>query len=262
MIDTCNNSFVILISSHKIVSAATTRCILLIALGIFTSCQTVQEVSSIVLMPSFMRQAQKVREIARNTNISQCDSENVFSFHGRAVDSLYTAVSSYSTSEQEAAFLMVLATMTHSKIPLIFGFSVPLTLESDEDFQTRRKHLPSRLFIDTLTKEVQMYGDADKLQHFFASAWLTSLVGSAWIADILGVSVETGENLFVRGEHYDERDIRANRLGQRFASDHWKCMPSTYFQLWNESWKKQTLRQGNDNDSRTKSHVSDSTSTK
>jgi hypothetical protein len=101
----------------------------------------------------------------------------------------------------------------HEYIPLdFFGAEVdlPLTCEDHSRFLTRVSHLPAHLYHIP-------EGDRDKLQHFFASAWLKSLFGMDWLAHLAGEGVEEGESLFVVGDARDPRDIHANNDGIRFA---------------------------------------------
>ncbi len=134
----------------------------------------------------------------------------------------------------EALLSCALACMTHKTIPLTFGVKIPLTLESDSLHRTRVRQLPKRLFTDTPTHEP--LGDADKLQHFFGSAYLTLILNSGTLADGIGTLIERGETGLVEGEDYDPRDVRANRLGQAFALLLEECpdaLPSSVLMWWN-----------------------------
>ncbi len=99
------------------------------------------------------------------------------------------------------------------KIP-VFQFYVPLSNESQEEFDLRVSMLPSRLYPDTPPGAA---GDHDKLQHFFGSAFLTVAFESESGADRTGVFVEEGEEIFIVGGVNDERDLRADRDGRRFG---------------------------------------------
>ncbi|HZK75372.1 MAG TPA: hypothetical protein VFD13_00550 [Candidatus Kapabacteria bacterium] len=101
----------------------------------------------------------------------------------------------------------------HEYIPLdILGIRIdlPLTSETHARFELRWSHFPAYLYH---TKEL----DRDKLQHFFASAWLKSTLGMDWLVRLAGQAVETGEDLFVVGGFVDPRDLHANGDGILFA---------------------------------------------
>jgi hypothetical protein len=136
----------------------------------------------------------------------------------RAVDVLFRRALELSWNNTgEALAISMLATLEHRtlgiKLPLIGPLLwIPLTGEFEDEFRERVACLPERLYADTPPE-----GDRDKLQHFFGSAFLTVLSESADASDALGVFVEVEEEVFVVGGSRDERDIRANRQGQRFA---------------------------------------------
>jgi hypothetical protein len=138
----------------------------------------------------------------------------------------------------DALFSALVATFEHRTVPLAIGINLPLTLESDESFAARVAKLPSRIFEDSSSGN-----DRDKLQHFFASAWLAWSIDSREIADVIGLGVEVGEDIFVRGGVNDRRDIRANRLGQRFADllrDRPRMMPSYVIGAWNREFARRS----------------------
>ena len=106
-----------------------------------------------------------------------------------------------------------------------------LTFEGQAEFDRRVAKLPQRLFADLPNGD-----DRDKLQHFFASAWLARALDSRHAADLIGWGIEIGERLLLTGEAEDPRDIRANRLGQLFAellNSHPAALPSMMFDAWN-----------------------------
>lgn len=128
------------------------------------------------------------------------------------------------------------ATLRHRYFPLPFGIKFYMLHERDADFKLLDKTLPRNLYADQPQKP-----DNDKLQHFFASAWLTYIFNDAELADIIGLKVEKYEDLIVKGDAYDERDIRTNRLGQQFAvllRDNPNTLPSQLFRKWNEEYGK------------------------
>jgi hypothetical protein len=99
-------------------------------------------------------------------------------------------------------------------LPIISSIEIPLTLEKDSVFVQRFKHLPSRIYADT-PKE----GDKDKLQHFFASAYLTYISEAPKLTRTTGNLVEWGEAKIVVGGTDDPRDKRANKHGESFGRD-------------------------------------------
>ncbi len=101
----------------------------------------------------------------------------------------------------------------HESIPFdFFGLELdlPLTSEDHARFLKRQSHLPAHLY--RIPEE-----DRDKLQHFFSSAWLKSIVGMDWLVELAGRAVEVGEDLFLVGGFQDPRDIHANEDGLHFA---------------------------------------------
>lgn len=131
----------------------------------------------------------------------------------------------------DALALATLAVLTHKNIPFSFGLRFPLTTEGDSLYNERVARLPRMLFSDTGTN-----GDADKLQHFFISAYLTLAMDNNLLPDLAGLLVEWGEGGLVEQEQEDNRDIRANRLGQLFALQLERdstMLPSQLFEQWN-----------------------------
>jgi hypothetical protein len=134
-----------------------------------------------------------------------------------------------------ALFLSMMATLEHRnmdlKVPVVGAIRLPLTFEEDSLFDSRYRNLPSRLYPDTPPGAA---GDKDKLQHFFASAYLSYLSGSPSVARTSGDLVERGEAEFVVGGVDDPRDRRANGQGERFGRDLVvvkTLLPSDYFNL-------------------------------
>ncbi|MGZ5243604.1 MAG: hypothetical protein ACXWEY_02330 [Bacteroidia bacterium] len=131
------------------------------------------------------------------------------------------------------------ATLRHRYFPFLFGIKFTLLHENDKDFIDLDKKLPRHVFADQQKKP-----DNDKLQHFFASAWLTYIFNDAELADIIGLKVEKYEDLVVKGDAYDERDIRTNRLGQHFAvllRENPNTLPGEIFRKWNEEYLEQKV---------------------
>ncbi len=150
----------------------------------------------------------------------------------RAVDFIYLKALQISHRDIARALLLSsLASLTHRSIPLAIGLPLPLTLESDEAHRLRSANLPRVLFNDSDTK-----GDADKLQHFFGSAYLSLRSDAPLLSDLFGLLLEHGEEQLIADDENDARDIRANRLGQAFAlalEQQVTTLPSALFRYWN-----------------------------
>ncbi len=136
----------------------------------------------------------------------------------RSVDAIYVRAMCLTNNNTALALLLAsLATFDHRligfKVPLL-KIQLPLSDESKEDFSRRVNSLPSRLYEDTPHDAT---GDRDKLQHFFGSAFLAVICESRKPADRFGTFIEEGEDLFIVGGVNDERDMRANREGQKFG---------------------------------------------
>ncbi|HVZ39724.1 MAG TPA: hypothetical protein VHI13_10640 [Candidatus Kapabacteria bacterium] len=133
-----------------------------------------------------------------------------------------------------ALLASLIACFEHRTIPLSIGIRLPLTLEPEDAFQRRVSQLPKHLFADNPNGD-----DRDKLQHFFASAWLAWTLDNREMADVVGLGVEAGEEAFVDGGANDPRDVRANRLGQLYVQllrSHPRALPSTMFRAWNRKY--------------------------
>ncbi len=109
-----------------------------------------------------------------------------------------------------------LAVLEHKTIPvkLLFGIvlPLPLTLESQQDFDTRVAKLPEHIYD-------QKISDRDKLQHFFFSAFFMKALKINSLVRLLGDAVEIGEDLFIVGGANDSRDRHANNDGIRFGEN-------------------------------------------
>lgn len=148
------------------------------------------------------------------------------------LDMIYLRALGESEGDLESTMLAsLIATFEHQTIPLSFGINLPLTLEPDDSFERRVAVLPRHLFIDNPRGD-----DRDKLQHFFASAWLAIMLDNGTLADVIGLGIESGEEAFIRGGANDSRDVRANRLGHLFIEmlrEHPETLPSMLFRAWN-----------------------------
>jgi len=155
----------------------------------------------------------------------------------RAVDGIYLkALKIAEFNVGRALFLSLMGSLEHEsvefKIPVVGALGVPLTFEEDSLFAARDANLPSRIYPDTPPE-----GDRDKLQHFFASAYLSYASGSPDLAKESGDLVEWGEAKFVVGGTDDPRDKRANKHGDAFGRDLIvvkTLLPSDYLRLQHE----------------------------
>jgi hypothetical protein len=146
-----------------------------------------------------------------------------------SMDEIFDAADELCYDNRTAAILASgIATLEHKTIPLklFFGivFPLPLTIESEEDFQKRVSQLPEYLYNPTTP-------DRDKLQHFFFSAYFRRILKMNWLVRLLGNAVEIGEDLFIVGGVNDERDKHANNDGIRFSAHcdtEWLPMPSDF----------------------------------
>lgn len=154
----------------------------------------------------------KLRDFIRSENFKTL-KEKFGDVH--AIDIIYKKSLALCNYDIEGALLVCgFATLDHRKIDFklpIVGLKIPiiLTSESKEKFKNRTLNLPSKIFSDTLD-------DRDKLQHFFFSAYITYKNIGKKTADKIGLLVEEGEKIGLNLVR-DERDIMANRLGQKFG---------------------------------------------
>ncbi len=152
----------------------------------------------------------------------------------RAVDGIYLKALKIADYDiPRALFLSLMGTLEHQsvefKVPVLGILGVPLTFEEDSLFQCRKRNLPSRIYPDTPPE-----GDRDKLQHFFASAYITYASDSPELAKQSGNFVEWGESKFIVGGADDPRDKRSNKHGEAFGRDLLvvkTLLPSDYLQL-------------------------------
>ncbi len=139
----------------------------------------------------------------------------------RAVDAIYLRalrIAEYNITR--GLLLSMMAVLEHQKIefrvPVLKALAIPLSAEEDSLFHQRVRNLPRRLYDDT--PSIPM-GDSDKLQHFFASAYIAYASETPEIASGAGNAVEWGEAKFIVGGANDARDKRANKQGELFGID-------------------------------------------
>jgi hypothetical protein len=167
-------------------------------------------------VPDLVKETREIRAYVRDARfgilMKRCGD-------ARAVDAIYLkALKIAEHNLARALFLSLMGTLEHRevsvKVPILGVIDVPLTFEEDSMFNTRFRNLPSRLYSDTPRE-----GDRDKLQHFFASAYIAYASESRDLARTGGNAVEWGEAQFVVGGVDDPRDRRANKHGERFGHD-------------------------------------------
>jgi hypothetical protein len=139
----------------------------------------------------------------------------------RAVDAIYLRslkVADYNIGR--GLLLSMMAVLEHQKIefrmPIFKSSSLPLSFEEDSLFAQRVRNLPRNLYDDSPSGD---HGDRDKLQHFFASAYIAYVSESTDVTRGAGNAVEWGEAQFVVGGADDPRDKRANKQGELFGTD-------------------------------------------
>lgn len=139
----------------------------------------------------------------------------------RAIDAIYQKslrVAEYNIGR--GLLIAMMAVLEHQEIhvrmPIVKSVQLPLTLEDDSMFVQRVRNLPKSIYQDTPPGD---HGDKDKLQHFFASAYLAYASESTDIARGAGNLVEWGEAKFIVGGADDPRDKRANKQGEAFGRD-------------------------------------------
>jgi len=190
-----------------------------------------------VLIPKFIGDVCRLKEFICSEEFSRARAE---AGDPGAVDTIFCHAKELSWGNiYEALFISAVATFDHRRVgvelpllgPLLW---FPLTAEFDEDFQSRLRALPARLYADTPDLPG---GDRDKLQHFFGSAFLAAVSESRGAAQRVGAFVEWGEERFIVGGVNEERDVRANRQGQEFGlrltADR-GAMPSQYLRWWGD----------------------------
>jgi hypothetical protein len=119
----------------------------------------------------------------------------------------------------ESLLCLTFSTLPFNKIDfkLPFGIGVmkiPLPSPPQEIFAKRLVNLPSKLFFDS---PKNLFGDKDKLAHFFGNTFLRYNISVFNFSKFMGIFVEeTEQNFFANGE-LDWRDIIVNHLGELFS---------------------------------------------
>jgi hypothetical protein len=166
--------------------------------------------------PQLITDTRHIREYLRDPRFHLLSER-----HGamRTVDAIFLRslrIADYQIAR--ALFLSLMAVLEHQhvsvKLPIVRSLALPLTFEEDSLFRARTQNLPAHIYPDSPPE-----GDRDKLQHFFASAYLSFASESPDLARAGGNVVEWGEAQFIVGGADDPRDRRANRQGERFGRD-------------------------------------------
>lgn len=157
----------------------------------------------------------------------------------RTIDAIYLKslkIADYNIAR--SLFLSFMAVLEHRKVdvkmPIFKPLALPLTFEDDSIFNNRVKNLPAKVYSDTPPGS---FGDIDKLQHFFGSAYLSYVSEAPGFTGTAGNFIEWGEANFIVGGTDDPRDKRANKQGKSFGRDLLvvkTLLPSDYLTFPNE----------------------------
>jgi hypothetical protein len=162
-----------------------------------------------LLIPSVATDAYALRGYLVTNDLSDSASAR------ESMDEIYDdALELTHGSVTDALFVSLLGSLEHESIPLdVFGrtIAIPLSTESHAAFKERVSHLPRHIY--GIAED-----DRDKLQHFFASAWVKRATGMTWLAALAGNLVEAGEKLFSIEGSLDPRDVHANHDGIHFGA--------------------------------------------
>ncbi len=186
-----------------------------------------------VVTPQIVRDTREIRAYVRDLRFAELRK---LCGDMRAVDAIYLRalkITEYNVAR--ALVISMMASLEHQridvKVPIIGAIPVPLAFEEDSMFTSRINNLPSQLYWDS---PKDAHGDKDKLQHFFASAYIAHVTESPDLARSAGNFVEWGEAQFIVGGVDDPRDKRANKQGEMFGHDLVfvkTILPSDYFTL-------------------------------
>lgn len=136
----------------------------------------------------------------------------------KSVDAIFIRAMKLTCNNTAMALLIsTIACFDHRLVGLkvpIFALFFPLTNENESEFEMRIRNLPRSLYSDTPPGR---FGDRDKLQHFFGSAFIAFAFESSEPAEQLSNLIEKGEDAIIIDGSLDGRDMRANRNGQEFG---------------------------------------------
>lgn len=135
-----------------------------------------------------------------------------------AVDSIFEKAMQI-TYENTGFSLLIstLATFDHYSLNINIPFinlAIPLSNETKAHFENRLQNMPSHFLPDSPSYS---FGDKDKLQHIFGSAFLVYIFESKIPAKNYSIFVEKVEDRYIKDGSYDERDLFLNKIGQEFG---------------------------------------------
>ena len=136
-------------------------------------------------------------------------------------DTIYLrAVHITNNDYSETLLALTFAVVPYKKVPIkIPYFNIqlyyPLISADEETFLVKNKNLPAMLYFDS---PQNLYGDKDKLAHFFGSAYLTVSTNLFDFGNLIGYFVEAFEEDFKVQSSIDYRDLEVNFLGKCFGN--------------------------------------------
>lgn len=135
-----------------------------------------------------------------------------------AVDAIFQKALELTNGNTGFALLIsTLSTFDHYSLSFKIKFldlKIPISNETKLEFQKRWDNLPSHFLPDS---PKYPYGDKDKLQHIFGSAFLIFAFESKSLGNNYSIFVEKFEDRYISDGSYDLRDLRANQIGQEFG---------------------------------------------
>ena len=154
-----------------------------------------------------------------------------------AADSIFIEALKFTEHDYGNTLLaLMFATVPYRKVPIrlpLINSMVyyPLTSADEEIFLRKNENLPRYLFFDT---PQSIYGDKDKLAHFFGSAFLSYESNFFDIGKVIGYFVEAFEESFKVQSSVDLRDLAVNEYGRLFGNllkENKQLLPSQIFLL-------------------------------
>ncbi len=154
-----------------------------------------------------------------------------------ATDSIFIEALKFTEHDYgNTLFALMFATVPYRKVPIrlpLINSMVyyPLTSADEEIFLKKNENLPRYLFFDT---PQSIYGDKDKLSHFFGSAFLSYESNFFDIGKVIGYFVEVFEESFKVQSSVDLRDLAVNEYGRLFGNllkENKQLLPSQIFLL-------------------------------
>ncbi|GBD89203.1 hypothetical protein BMS3Abin03_03153 [bacterium BMS3Abin03] len=136
------------------------------------------------------------------------------------VDSIYLRAVAFTENDySEALLALTFTTIPYNEVPIILPLIksivyFPLISADDSTYNLKNKNLPTRLFFDTPNT---VYGDRDKLAHFFGNAFIGYSENIFDLSNLIGYFVESFEESFKVQSKVDYRDLDVNRYGDLFG---------------------------------------------